>query len=607
LAQALLAEGAHGRDSRPGMEHNAKAAQQAAVAEVIDSATETIGSACGTNVRGGGASRENGTGLQEKPESPLARSAAVAQNYSAEEAFTIEDFHGDRAWHYRYNRSLACFAKAVSCITFSHDGRWLITGTGSGDMKAWDVSRWSDAGALKGSRREEPDTVVISPAQRWLVSVQPSALHVFHCKPPWALEHVFQQTVCPGNQEASEWCCAAFSPTVEVDNMNGIAGQDNHMAAMSTTHLCVLDYSGGWSSETPQRTHSILRFARPTGICFTPCRAWLACTYVDGQLQLWNAFSLTIERKISAHTGMVTCLTFSPQWARYDPRLVTCGLDRSIRVWHCCGWIQEHMVSDTRCDDNGVSRCTFSSNGRWLLSVAKELCVWRVCVSRKDRVHLRLHQRLEGVCSIDGLRAAAFCCLNDAIVVGARDGVLGVWARHPGFPPEPMEDDVPQSPGSGRPIVAAVWEPERLPRPMRRVSCLEGLESKSPIRRSLIQSGPEGWMFRMNTRCLPLPAMRAGCGGAGGGALTTVGGGGGIAYRANKGKPMDFSLAGNKSNSVPDIGRWSSRNFGFDAVLNPCPPVSGPPPHDGGRVPAAGANSQNHTTKHVLDAPAMAL
>jgi len=49
-------------------------------------------------------------------------------------------------------------------------------------------------------------------------------------------------------------------------------------------------------------------------------------------------------------------------------------------------------------------------------------------------MELRLHQRLEAVCGAEGLVTAAFCSQGDALAVGSRDGVLGLWTALPGLP-----------------------------------------------------------------------------------------------------------------------------------------------------------------------------
>eukprot|EP00421_Protoceratium_reticulatum_P036287 CAMPEP_0168462048 /NCGR_PEP_ID=MMETSP0228-20121227/54316_1 /TAXON_ID=133427 /ORGANISM="Protoceratium reticulatum, Strain CCCM 535 (=CCMP 1889)" /LENGTH=87 /DNA_ID=CAMNT_0008477415 /DNA_START=54 /DNA_END=314 /DNA_ORIENTATION=+ len=67
-----------------------------------------------------------------------------------------EGISSDHEWHFRYNRRLQCFSHSVSCLTFSTDGAYLVSGTASGDVKVWDTNCWAEAGRLKGSSRKEP-------------------------------------------------------------------------------------------------------------------------------------------------------------------------------------------------------------------------------------------------------------------------------------------------------------------------------------------------------------------------------------------------------------------------------------------------------------------
>jgi len=54
--------------------------------------------------------------------------------------------------------------------------------------------------------------------------------------------------------------------------------------------------------------------------------AALACGTADGMVRLWDLRSGQVHRSLVGHTGPVTCLQFD------DVHLVTCSLDRSIRV-----------------------------------------------------------------------------------------------------------------------------------------------------------------------------------------------------------------------------------------------------------------------------------
>lgn len=473
----------------------------------------------------------------------------------------------DRAWHHRFNRSLACSSHALSCLTFSHDGRWLISGTGSGDMKVWDSSSWAVVAILKGARREEPNSIVFSPAQRWIATVQPSLIQVFKCEPPWNLEQELAGMVCPGNEEASDWICAAFAPGAEVDHEQGKTGSSNHMVVLASTHVCVLDYGSGWNEDTPKRTHSILRCARPTGVTYTPCCRYIVCAFGNGQMQIWNAASLTLERKLSAHIGPVTGLTSSPSLAEYQCRIVTCGVDYSIRVWHSVGWVMEQLVPDrvvlaperTR-DEFGVISCSFSACGTWLISVAREFNIWRVCLDHQSQLSLRLHQRIEGMCCVDGFRTAAYGSHRHVVVAGSRDGVLGVWARYSGLPPPPAISGAPQptaladSNSTSSPLASP------LPRPMMKVSC-EAEASKTS--RYVPSRGPEGWCekWQLRSTLTALPTVynrRAGHRSSTSSLASTDTGSGSLNSKSRM----------HGSSSMPELTRWRSRSFAFDTVIS---------------------------------------
>lgn len=350
-----------------------------------------------------------------------------------------KDVEGDHCWQFRYNRSLSCFSHSVAQLTFSQDGKWLVAATTAGNVKIFDTGIWAEAAKLQGCLREEARVLAISPAQRWLVCMYPSAMHIFQCQPPWRLEARIPAPVDPMTKTTSEWCCVAFSPLSEVDDKNGKAGQDNHLAAFASKTLCVLDYSGGWG-DVPKSTRSFLDGQRPTSLAYTSCGFWLVCGYESGQVQIWNHFSLTLDRTLFGHNGVVSCIASSPRCADYHSRFISCGLDPragcALRVWHSHGWVLEQVVPDMQADRNGIRSCEFSCSGDWVVSVAVEMCIWRVCISLKGKLELRLHQRLTAVGSSAGLCTAAYCCLHDAIAVGSRDGVLGVWTKFPGFPEE---------------------------------------------------------------------------------------------------------------------------------------------------------------------------
>merc|ERR1719343_1625275 len=76
--------------------------------------------------------------------------------------------------------------------------------------------------------------------------------------------------------------------------------------------MIVLDYAAGWSAEMPRRTHSLLRYSQVTCVAFMACGGFILTGHEDGVVHVWNSFSLTVERKLAAHGGLVACLASPP-------------------------------------------------------------------------------------------------------------------------------------------------------------------------------------------------------------------------------------------------------------------------------------------------------
>jgi len=92
-------------------------------------------------------------------------------------------------FHFKYHRELATFSDPVGCIAFTQDGKTLLTGMCSGDIKLWDSHAWAEVAMLQGVRKEEITCLLMSPGQKWLASVQATAILVFRFEAPYNVEH----------------------------------------------------------------------------------------------------------------------------------------------------------------------------------------------------------------------------------------------------------------------------------------------------------------------------------------------------------------------------------------------------------------------------------
>lgn len=357
--------------------------------------------------------------------------------------------------------------------------------------------------------------------------------------------------------DASEWCCAAFSPVaVEVDHAHGLTGHDNYLAALSDSHLCLFDYANGWDGISATRTHSLPSCAgRPTALAYTPCGQFMLSSYVGGQIHLWNSCSLALSRRFNAHSGPVSALVVSPEDAEYDTRFVSCGADRRICVWHPAMWSLEDCVSDPVHSKAGVADCAFSPDGCWLVSVSKDIRVWSVNVDLLGQISLSIHQRLSAVGGGDSLCSVTFACDgSDSVIVGGCDGSLGFWSRRTGSPPDPRDGEevaASQPVGSLRARTMSAPESEGTPmRPMRRVTTVE-----SSTLRPVIQSGPAGWFNRMAAvRTLPTSASSDGREASPSACMASR-------RISTTSSPMAQSA------SAAELGSWASRSFNPNVVL----------------------------------------
>lgn len=525
--------------------------------------------------------------LGASPTSPtISASESVSCAVIADDGLPDEDLPGDHAWHYKYNRRLSFFSHSVERSLFTPDGQWLVAATPAGTVKIFDTGIWAEAFKLKDCLSETPLALSISPSQRWLVCVYPTFMNVFQCSPQWNLQQRIEPPVDPVTKKPSEWCCVAFAPLSEVDNPGGRAGEDNHLAAFASRALCVLDYSGGWV-DTPKRMCRSFDEERPVSIAYTACGWWIVCGYESGQLQIWNHFSLTLDRTLRGHDGQMSCISSSPRCASYDTRMVTSGMDCTLRVWNQHGWVLEQIAPDTKADRNGIRSCMFSSSGDWLVSVAVEICIWRVVISRRRKFQLCLHQRLS---SQEGLSTACYCKHRDALAVGSRDGVLAIWSKMEGWPKEPLHANDDEK--ASRPEGASPSPPTTMlqtpARPMFGVSP-EGLQGNTTMRGFRATQNTD-WMMQTNLRSLlqtthcalgerlakcsastpaqrpvPLPAMRS---------ATSA------SSRLPSASVQKVSAFGaedrsaQKSSSVPELSRWKSTAFDGNGNAGWMPPVA---------------------------------
>jgi len=483
-------------------------------------------------------------------------------------------------FHFEFMRPLG-FGNPVYSMAFSACGRWLFTGASTGIIKVWEVVRWAEVARLRGVRDEAVDDILLSPSQQWLVSIQPSGLSIFHCRPPWKLEQrvaasSVSMTALPDPTSQPVWRVAAFAPALEA---NTSKPADTQFAAMSSTHLLVMDCAQGLGAR-PRRTHSYSSASIACALVYTACGSWIICGYEDGRIEIWDAFQLAITKAVRAHVGTIECLTSTLLCMDCTPHLVSAGSDGRIKLWPSTTWSAEQIVIDKFAGAPGVRACGFTADGAALVSIAREVCIWATAIDGKRHLSLSLHQRLEAAVSAQGLCVASLCKISQVLAVGSIDGAVGIWQRRAGQPPKPK---------LAEPVVTSKEEPKLVPyrpmtpvraKPMRKVSAVGLPEQECKATKAL---PTKTWSLSTSlARPASSPGEKRRCTSAA--AQRLVGNECAVpptaslpiaprtlAWQAATGN--DQPMQRNKSSpelvrsSFADVGRWSPKRFEFEAVF----------------------------------------
>lgn len=355
-----------------------------------------------------------------------------------------ERSYASNDWHFGFDRALLPSSYEISAVTFTSNGRYMLTGGSTGNLRIWDTDKWAEVDICKNQSKEPMRAVTVCSALRWLATVQASTVAVYKCGTPWHLQEIINADVCPLKDEVLDWCCGAFAPSVDEGRKPCL------LALFNTTKVWLLDYTMGWGQSLRRRTHSLTnKDARPTAAAFSPDGEWIVCSNERGAIEVWNAKGLNLAKTLEAHTERVNDLIWSPVAAMYERRMVSCGKDGMIQVWLPRLWMRsphpEYKILDAQCGRAGVRACGFSCRGQLLVSIGRGLCIWKVVEqSGKGKnspgnrhgglpgIYLEPHQRMDEVSSARGLRVAAFSA-QDGLIIGSCDGALSLWVYCKGF------------------------------------------------------------------------------------------------------------------------------------------------------------------------------
>jgi WD40 repeat protein/serine/threonine protein kinase len=232
--------------------------------------------------------------------------------------------HTVRVWDVRDKREAFALPPGPEtyAVAFSPDGRYLITGNGSGVVEVWDARDGKPVGTL-GTHTREIRGLVFSPRSGHVASASgdgevklwdATRLDKLHLdgKPEPRIPPIRARVPGPSLN-------VAFSPD---GRWLVTGGEDN------TVKIWVVK-TGELLRILPEHTgpgHTGDVYA----VAFSPDGRWVASGGEDSTVKVWDARNeYRLARNFRGHTGLVASLAFSPN----SQRLVSGSRDRTVKVW----------------------------------------------------------------------------------------------------------------------------------------------------------------------------------------------------------------------------------------------------------------------------------
>ena len=205
----------------------------------------------------------------------------------------------------------------VSSVSFSADGRQIVSGDNDGTAKVWDTATGKETLTFKGHAGASLDSVAFSPDGRQIVSGSNgnTVYDLWHGQESmvklWDAATGQETLTLKGHTEAVT--SVAFSP----DGRRIVSGSEDETvkvwdAATGKETLTLKGYTGGVLS-----------------VAFSPDGQRIVSGSADNTVEVWDAATGQEMLTLKGHTGEVDSVAFSPD----GRRIVSREQDGTLKVW----------------------------------------------------------------------------------------------------------------------------------------------------------------------------------------------------------------------------------------------------------------------------------
>jgi WD40 repeat protein/tRNA A-37 threonylcarbamoyl transferase component Bud32 len=296
-------------------------------------------------------------------------------------------------------------SKNVLSVSFSPDGKRIVSGSKDSTVKVWDAETGQETLTLNGHAREVASVSFSPRGQRIVSGSWDSTVKV------WDAE-TGQETLTL-NGHSDEVRSVRFSP----DGKWIVSGSGNQSSRGSPANIKL------WDAEVGEVTLSLTGHTRRVeSVSFSPDGKRIVSTSYDNTVKLWDAETGEGMITLIGHARVVRSATFSPN----GKRIASGSQDKTVKIWDAETG-QELLTLRGHSDD--VKSVSFSQDGKQIVSGSRDdtVIVWNA-ETGQEMLTLRGHS--------DDVMSVSFSPNGQRIVSGSRDGTVKVWdaiLKHPGF------------------------------------------------------------------------------------------------------------------------------------------------------------------------------